>query len=98
MPILRITSATGVPLSACRSAKAICSSVNRFLFMAPTLLRVQMPEKVVLEMDQFTGSGPRKEVESVEPVMIRYGHLIWSEVPYVEAGAPEDSGSAWTAL
>jgi hypothetical protein len=40
----------------------------------------------------------RKEVESVESVVIRYGHLIWSEVPHVEAGAPEDSGSAWTAL
>jgi len=26
--------------------------------MARTLLRVHMPEKVVLEMDQFDGSGP----------------------------------------
>src|ERR1700683_4145190 len=33
MPIFRITSPTGVPVSACRSAKAICSSLYRVFFI-----------------------------------------------------------------
>lgn len=37
MPIRRSTSATGVPVSACFSAKAICSSVNLLFFTAALL-------------------------------------------------------------
>src|ERR1700683_3728975 len=33
MPIFLITSPTGVPVSACRSAKAICSSLYRVFFI-----------------------------------------------------------------
>src|ERR1700691_2957799 len=33
MPIFRITSPTGVPVSACRNAKAICSSLYRVFFI-----------------------------------------------------------------
>jgi hypothetical protein len=36
-PLRRMTSATGVPVSACFSAKAICSSVNLLFFTAPFL-------------------------------------------------------------
>jgi hypothetical protein len=36
-----MTSSTEVPLSACVSAKAICSSVNLFLFMALSPHKVQ---------------------------------------------------------
>src|SRR4051812_48753018 len=39
MPIRRITSATGVPVSACFNAKAICSSVYLDFFISQLLAR-----------------------------------------------------------
>ena len=37
IPIRRMTSATGVPVSACFKANEICSSVNLLFFTAPLL-------------------------------------------------------------
>src|SRR6202453_1369834 len=53
MPIFRITSPTGVPVSACRNAKAICSSLYRVFFMAkPSLSRSRFCRKLTLILDQ----------------------------------------------
>jgi hypothetical protein len=57
-----------------------------------------MARRYLLMFCEKTLEPIRKEVEVVESVMIRYGHLIWSGVPHVEAGAPQGSGSARTAL
>src|SRR5689334_13543527 len=46
------------PVSAWRSAKAICSSEYRFRFMASPPAGFRMPEKFSLQTDQFHGSGP----------------------------------------
>src|SRR6476469_7340199 len=56
MPIGRSTSATGVPVSACFSAKAICSSVN-LLFFTALLLPSGAHEtgKLALTPDQGDG-------------------------------------------
>jgi hypothetical protein len=54
---LREISSIVPPLSGCLKTKAICSSENRFRFMAPFRDRFSMPEKIALSMDRF--AGPR---------------------------------------
>ena len=56
MPIRRSTSATGVPVPACFSAKAICFSVNLLFFTAPLLPSgSHKTGKLALRPDQSDG-------------------------------------------
>ena len=56
-PSLPRISSTAVPRSACHNAKAICSSVYRFRFMAP-FPKNKSAQKPAPQIDQFSGLGP----------------------------------------
>src|SRR6478609_2940094 len=77
MPIGRSTSATGVPVSACFSAKVICSSVN-LLFFTALLLPSGAHEtgKLALAPDQGDGgtSGRADERKQSDPVSA----ILWA--------------------
>ena len=60
-PIRRMTSATGVPVSACFSTNAICSSVYLDFFICQLLARrLQRAGKLSFNMDEKTGRTPKK--------------------------------------
>src|SRR6185437_2165739 len=62
MPIRRISSATGMPISTCFTAAVICSTEYRFRFIGKTPLSVIVPE-LTSALCQFFGgrsSGTRR--------------------------------------
>ena len=70
MPILRQTSDTGVPASACRRPKATCSGVYRELFMGRSSLSYQFrsSHKTAFPLEHFSGSRSLLTVEREVPM------------------------------
>jgi hypothetical protein len=62
---------------ACLSARAICSSENRFRFTASCLPQVQNARKIAFNMDRFVGSGSPREQRSLYLAGPKYppGHI-----------------------
>ncbi|MCC6284962.1 MAG: transposase [Phycisphaerales bacterium] len=90
--ICRRISATAVPLSDCATAYAICSTLNRILFIVGLQIRGQHhPRKLFLILDQLSGSRPKNRLKPGSVPEVEASHrsgarIVFDLDPHLGAG------------